>query len=75
MKTPDRCSFLPSLKKYLFSGELLLRQLSIQLIDKFLENHDQNSLDTKSFSAIFHKYLRLAIVLIIIKLELRIKAS
>ena len=30
-----------------------MRQLSIQSINKFLENFDQNSLDTRSFSAIF----------------------
>ena len=41
----------------LFGGELLLRQLSIQSINKFLEYRDQYSLDTRSFSAIFHSVL------------------
>ena len=58
----------------LFVGELLLRKLSIQSINEFLENRDQNPLDTRSFFAIFTKYLRLTFVLIIIKLDLQIKA-
>ena len=37
----------------LFGWELLLSKLSIQSINKFLENRDQNSLDTRTFSAIF----------------------
>ena len=41
-------------KKYFSDGgEKLLRRLSIQSTNKFLKNRDQNSLDTKSFSAIF----------------------
>ena len=56
VENPDEFIFVPSLKKFsLFSGELLLRELSIQSINKFLENSDRNSLDTRSFSAIFHK--------------------
>ena len=55
VENPDEFIFVPSLKKFsLFSGELLLRELSIQSINKFLENSDRNSLDTRSFSAIFH---------------------
>ena len=38
----------------LFSGESLLRRSSIQSINKFLGNRNQNSLDTCYFSAIFH---------------------
>ena len=38
----------------LFGEELLLRKPSIQSINKFLENRDKNSLDTMSFSAVFH---------------------
>ena len=55
METPDAfISFLFSLKKNisLFVEELLLRQLSIQSVNKFLENRDQNSLVTRSFSKI-----------------------
>ena len=35
----------------LFSGKLLLRKLSIQSINEYLENRDQNSLDARTFSA------------------------
>ena len=56
----------------LFGVELLLRQLWIQSINKFLGNRDQNALDIRLFSAIFH---RLTIVLIMIKLELQMKAT
>ena len=55
METPDAfIFFLFSLKKNisLFVEELLLRQLSIQSVNKFLENRDQNSLVTRSFSKI-----------------------
>ena len=37
----------------LFGRELLTRQLSIQSVDKFLENCDQISFETRSFSALF----------------------
>ena len=60
METSDAFVYLPSLKKNisLFDGELLFRKH--QSINKFLEIRDQNSLDIRSFSAIFHlKYLRL----------------
>ena len=58
METPDAFTFLSSLKKNsLFGGETLLKQLLIRTINKFLENCDQNSLDTRSFSAIFHQLL------------------
>ena len=55
MQTSDTFVFLTSLKKNisLFGWELLLRTFSIQSIIKFLENRDQNSLDARSFSAIF----------------------
>ena len=36
-----------------FGGEILLRKLLIQSINKFLENRDQNSLGTRSLSTIF----------------------
>ena len=39
---------------YLFDGDLLLRQLSIQSINKFQKSCQQNSLDARTFSAIFH---------------------
>ena len=47
---------LPSLKKknLCFGRDLLLRKLLIPSINGFLENRDQNSLDTRPFSAIFH---------------------
>ena len=65
--------FSPSLKKNisLFDGELLLKQLSIQSINKFLENRDQNSLTLQYFT----KYLRLTIVSIIMRLELQNKSN
>ena len=55
METLDAFAFLALLKKRFlcFGGGLLLRKLSIQSINKFLENRDQNSLDTRPFSAIF----------------------
>ena len=60
----------------LFGGELLLRKLSVQSINEFLENRDQNSVHTRSLSVqYFTKDQRLTFVLIIIKLELQIKAT
>ena len=37
VETPDVISFLPSLEKFLFVGELLFKQLLTQSINKFLE--------------------------------------
>ena len=50
-----------------------MRKLSIQSINDFLENRDQNSLDTSLSLQYFS--LRLTIELIIIILELQIKAT
>ena len=50
-----------------------MRKLSIQSINDFLENRDQNSLDASLSLQYFS--LRLTIELIIIILELQIKAT
>ena len=50
------CFAFTEKKKILcFGWELLLRKLLIPSINGFLENRDQNSLDTRPFSAIFHE--------------------
>ena len=66
-----RLFFLPSLKrKYFFVWWGPIIESTFDSINKFLENCDQKSLDTRSFSAILS--LRLTIVLIIIKLVVQI---
>ena len=79
METSDAFVFFFAFTKKnisLFGGELLLRKLSIQSINKFLEYRDLDNHLIQGLSLQYlTKYLRLTIVLIIIKLELQIKAT
>ena len=56
-------------------GELLLRQLLIQSIDRYLKNRNQNSLDTRSLYAIFHKVPEVDNCAYINQTQLQVKAT